>query len=118
MAEFQEVMRQWTRMCDACDNEEDVKCFIDGNVCGRFHAMKDRMNVAAIEKTVMQWAAEHPEPVYPTFAEWMYDSFLKWCQGNYPGRAKDEKAWYDYIYETHIPADIAEKLGIEPKEGT
>lgn len=66
----------------------------------------------------MSWAAEHPEPQYPTFADLLYDDFLKWCKVNHPRRAKDEKAWFDYIYETQIPADIAEKLGIQPKEAT
>ena len=72
---------------------------------------------AKMEEDALKWAAEHPEPVYPTFAEWLYESFLKWCQANHPGRAKDEKAWFDYLYETRIPEEMAEKLGIEPKEG-
>ena len=107
MAEFQEVMRQWARMCDACDNEEDVKCFINGNVCGRFHAMKDCMNVAAIEKTVMQWAAEHPEPVYPTWFQWLKSI----------GALPADQTLCHRGLENSIPADIAEKLGIEPKNG-
>ena len=50
----------------------------------------------------MEWAEEHPEPVYPTWGTWL-----------------SEKYDYDLreIMYTPILADIAEKLGIEPKEG-
>lgn len=121
MAGFQEVMRQWKRLCmeshgeNACANcpcsKDEYALF-----CDAIYDTPNDTNWPFIETAVMSWAAEHPEPVYPTFAEWMYDSFLKWCQRNYPGRAKDEKAWFDYIYETRIPAYIAEKLGLQPKE--
>ncbi len=59
---------------------------------------------------VKQWAAKHPKQVFPTWMEWL--------AANVPGVDADS------IYEavrvlnrTHIPADIAEKLEIEPKEG-
>jgi hypothetical protein len=53
------------------------------------------------ETAIMSWAEEHPV-VYPTWGTWLGTK-------------------YDYdlreILYTNIPADIAEKLGIEPKEG-
>jgi hypothetical protein len=68
-----------------------------------------------IEKRVMKWAAEHPEPVYPTWGEWLYDMHVVSVQA----RQTPLPNLY-YTIESAmlkpIPADIAEKLGIEPKE--
>ena len=126
MAGFIETMEQWRRMCEmySCDDDDYycVGCPIkelkyDEHGCDAiFSEWAKKADWDAVEEVIHVWAERNPEPVYPTFGEWMYDSFLKWCQENYPGRAKDEKAWFDYIYETHIPSDIAQKLGIEPKE--
>jgi len=111
MAEFFEVMKQWRRMCLKCDctgkykkyDECPLKIMI-GSECSM-----ENMSVSDLEKVepvVMQWAAEHPEPVYPTWAEYLTSI------GLYP------KGWE--IYQTPlkqgIPADIAQKLGLEPKE--
>jgi len=103
VAEFQNVMKQFDRMCKA--NAGCVNCPLDdrdGEIyrcsIGAFVNNSER-----IEREIMSWAAENPEPVYPTWGEWlqrMYNSM------NYAG-----------IFITPIPADIAQKLGIEPKEG-
>lgn len=126
MAEFQEVMRQWRRMCKICTCSskweliDSHECPIISEHCSypcdEYPQDWTEETIEQFEKIVMAWAAERPEPVYPTWCDWFYEGFLKWCQTKHPGRAKDEKAWYDYLYETRIPADIAQKLGIEPKE--
>ena len=53
--------------------------------------------VAEFEEFITKWAEKHPEPVYPTWEAW-----IKWQMG--------------YDIKDHIPVDIAEKLGIKPKE--
>lgn len=54
-----------------------------------------------MEELVMSWAAENPEPVYPSWGTWLAAKFgYDLCE---------------IMYEP-IPADIAQKLGIEPKE--
>ena len=65
----------------------------------------------------MQWAAEHPEPVYPTWGEWFVergDLTENWqelkVENKYGG-----KCVIGMFYQP-IPTDIAQKLGIEPKE--
>lgn len=106
MAEFQEVMRQWNRMCEGTvckDCKIELHCASDP--CSR-----DKEELQLIEQTVMSWAAEHPEPVYPTWGEW----FLRTCQVPVTGDGKNN---WEAVYMSHIPADIAQKLGIEPKEG-
>ena len=67
MAEFQEVMRQLNRMCLHYPNCGDNGCpLFDecGNIVSYSSNAKQAMR---IENTVMSWAAEHPDPVYPTW---------------------------------------------------
>ena len=76
-------------MGDFCPNEVCVDMLTDSDI--------DRL-----EKSVMEWANEFPEPVYPTWYEFLTSRY--------------HKAW-EAIGRDSSPADIAEKLGIEPKEG-
>lgn len=107
VAEFQEVMKQrnrmckkyWTsRSCHGCPIAEEVQAY-EG--CSLIDFDPKRY-----EELVLQWAAEHPEPVYPTWAEYLTSI------GVYP------KGWeiYQTPLKSGIPADIAQKLGLEPKE--
>ena len=81
-----------------------------------------------IEQTVMQWAKEHPEPQYPTWKEWQNENFpdapveMSPCsfmsrerQGNIMGKGCEFLVCSNCI-SAPIPADIAKKLGIRPKE--
>ena len=70
-----------------------------------------------IEKVVTAWAAEHPEPVYPSWGEWFVehgDLVDGWQNAT-------NAAWMANtalsIFMKPIPADIAQKLGLQPKEG-
>lgn len=47
------------------------------------------------------WGAENPEPVYPSWHEYLTDMYL---------------ATWNMIKDKPIPNDIAEKLGVKPKE--
>lgn len=116
MAEFQEVMRQFDRMCDAhagcidCplnipDGVSDDKCSI--------YAFVD--NPEHIEREVMSWAAEHPEPVYPAWEMYLAERMIADMRD---GKTHNPQSVEEYMRRTSIPADIAEKLGIESKEGT
>lgn len=122
MAEFQEVVKQWQRMCagHVCDNREEdgLICPItikhSGYPCVDTVTDLSQEAVAQVEDIVMTWAAEHPEPVYPTWGEWLVSI----------GVLPDEGVSLDLLFELcktglidRIPADIAEKLGIKPKEG-
>lgn len=111
MAEFGVVMHDWSRMCKHFwSGDPTVKCSKDCPLNEIWCPCMDepvmdawKFDAEKLESVVTEWAAEHPEPVYPTWGEWlqrMYNSM------NYAG-----------IFITPIPADIAEKLGIEPKEG-
>ncbi len=110
MAKFQEVMRQWRRFCKS--HNHCGECEFDGKgICGEAHVSKTPY--ADIELRIMSWAAEHPEPVYPTWGEYLASiGVMKPAE---PDKAYE--IWFTQLYSTNIPADIAQKLGIEPKEG-
>ena len=63
----------------------------------------------------MSWAAEHPEPVYPTWGDWLAEiGLISW--GN-NGDGVYSVMVPTFKMCTKIPADIAQKLGLQPKEG-
>lgn len=106
---FQEVMRQYRRMCKA--NAGCVICPLCKKEACSINAFVN--NPKHIEGEVMSWAAAHPEPVYPTWGEWLmqFDVMGRTYQDMPNPYFATEKA------ASPIPADIAQKLGIEPKEG-
>ena len=107
MAEFQEVMKQWRRMCNKMREHGDwcqySKCPLSGKC-----QLPSTTDIAETEGVVMQWAAEHPEPVYPTWREWLTSIGVI-------DQMFTHSVIADTLSMTPIPADIAEKLGIEPK---
>ena len=115
MAEFRDVIEQFDRMCWYYQRKREcpMACPMNGvniSQCRKvaFEEPKET------EEIVMAWAAEHPEPVYPTWVEYLVGI------GAIPNEIRLETA--DALMDTHllkpIPTDIAQKLGIEPKEGT
>lgn len=105
-------MKQKKRMCNS------ILCC----KCDIFHLSGENIsncpqfisnNPGKAEKIIMAWAADHPEPVYPTWVEYLVGI------GVIPHEIRLETA--DALMDTHllkpIPADIAEKLGLQPKEG-
>ena len=114
MAEFQEVMRQWGRYCKGYTENHDDDCdgcpFEINGSCNSY--AKDNAQYAEqIEKHITAWAAEHPEPQFPSWGEYLTQigavNFVEQAQ-TYVHTA---------LFFKPIPADIAQKLGIEPKEG-
>ena len=106
MAEFHEVMRQWVRARKAT-------CGITGEYEHLSNLSLNLWNdgrIAQLEKEVMQWAAEHPEPVYPSIAKYLerFGIIIR----------RDGTLQTDFFKANEpMSADIAQKLGIEPKEG-
>ena len=124
MSEFTEVMRQARRMCESFSDGHCSECPI-GNAkvleCGI--TVTSEMDCKEVERRVMQWAQEHPEPVYPTWYEWQNSTFkdahkhIAPCAFGSRDRFKCEGKTCYVCMDQQIPADIAEKLGIKPKEG-
>lgn len=131
MAEFLNVVRQATRMCEyyicgsdlSCEqcplSRKNVRCgctlYLDiGNI--------DDEEAAEIEQVIMAWAAEHPVPRYPTWNEWQNSMFpdadgdISPCEFGSSDRFNCAEKTCDECSWQQIPADIAAKLGIKPIE--
>ncbi len=117
MAEFVEVLRQAKRMCKA-NCEECPLSHTVGNICPI--AVTGNDEIAEIERIVMDWAASHPEPRYPTWEEWHKTNFPDADHNICPSYFMSNKPLGTCAVSckectnTPIPADIAEKLGIKP----
>ena len=125
MAEFIEVMEQTKRMCESFRDGHCSECPI-GNAdvleCGI--TVTSEMDCKEVERRVMQWAQEHPEPVYPTWHEWQNSVFPDAAIDITPCAFGSRDRLNCFLEkrcstcnEQQIPADIAKKLGIKPKEG-
>ena len=125
MFEFTEVMRQARRMCETFCDGNCSKCPI-GNAkaleCGI--TPTSEMDCKEVERRVMQWAAEHPEPVYPSWKDgWKQrfpDADIRHTLCPEVFGDKYSCDWrHDDIYicdeclERPMPAEVAEKLGIK-----
>lgn len=114
MVEFSEVMEQAQRMCKymnfLCD-ECPIRNHSGG--CQLKPWEEDYVSFGEVEKRVMQWAKEHPEPQYPTWGEWLVKHGIVIADKVGGGIIK-----YNTLRKVTepIPADIAEKLGLKPKE--
>ena len=121
MSEFTDVMRQARRMCKAQEDCESCPLWNTAN----FFCKLDTTcysDDSVIESIIMQWAAKHPETVYPTWREWQNSTFkdahkhITPCTFGSRDRFKCEGKTCYVCMDQQIPADIAEKLGIKPKE--
>ena len=125
MAEFQEVMRQAKRMCKEFGND-CAGCGLASSHCPLGHIPQnwDGVNFANVERIVMNWAENHPEPRYPTWKEWQdtnfpnNDALMRPCifESEEYFNCKQEIGC-EKCMNNPIPADIAEKLGIKPIGG-
>lgn len=122
MADFVQTMKDWKRMCSAMEelhpNNSCAGCRLEGYGCPAIYEDNSHVDFRNVEKQVSAWAAEHPEPVYPTFAEWLCSIGVTISDRPFPVPNIPV-----YVFQVNakmfepIPADLAQKLGIEPKEG-
>jgi hypothetical protein len=121
MADFAQTMKDWRRMCSAMKQENEYtacdKCDLQDFDCPAIYLKGcDNANWKHVEDVVKAWAAEHPEPIYELWGEWFEkrgDLIRGWHNAtNIQWIAKT----FGRLMCTPIPAEIAQKLGIEPKE--
>ena len=112
MAEYTKVIEQFKRMCWYYSRDKMQKSC---PMCTSYpNCNIGQCRKIAFEKpahftvTVMRWAAEHPEPVYPTWGE-----YIRSITGLDPVEVNGMRL----ALTRTIPADLAEKLGLQPKEG-
>ena len=104
MAEYGEVIKEFKRMCWFYSRDKmHESCPLSASYpnCNIGQCRKIAFeHPAEFGRKVMQWANEHPLPKYPSWEEYLCS--IGFCS-------------YNSLSES-IPADIAQKLGIEPKE--
>ena len=97
MAEFTDVMCKAYTICKSVRSCRKCALHCTGEYEGcMICADEQPENYDKLEKIIMDWKPK-PMKVYPTWTEWIREMNIR-------------------VFEP-IPADIAEKLGIEPKEG-
>lgn len=116
--DFVQTMKDWRRMCKVYTTDDDSCCYgcpvvdFHEHGCGAIFEMDDGTDWERYEGQIRKWAAEHPI-AYPTWWEWLASI------GAVTRKVKPDVA--SELIETGlldpISADIAQKLGIEPKEG-
>lgn len=120
MAEYTEVIKQFKRMCRYYNGHKfDCPLYCKGHGCNISHCRMLAFDDKKFANVVMAWAAEHKEQVYPTWLHWLKQQGVigeKVTQERIGGIAATIMVFNQMAYEP-IPADIARKLGIEPKEG-
>lgn len=115
MAEYNDVIKHFKRMCRYYNGQKCGGCplYCKGHGCNISHCRMLAFDDKKFQNVVMSWAAEHPEPVYPTWGEWLESFGVVEVT-----KAKDRIITVMMKPEllNSIPADIAERLGIKPKE--
>ena len=120
MAEFVQTMKDWRRMCKVYTvfKHECEGCPLENiaeHACGAIFEPEfaDVVDWVELKKIVDEWAAEHPEPVYETWFEYLLRI------GVIPDNAPAGGV-YQWIVESiknkHITEDIAKALNLQAKE--
>jgi len=121
MTNFAQTMRDWQRMCKYYDEhyQEDCCHICSLQSCGAIWEMDDTTNWKEIEEIVNTWAAEHPEPKYPTWREYLKEMGLigsktVYFSDDYGAEVKKLEDGLTEKANQPIPAEIATALGLEP----
>lgn len=106
MAEYSEVIKQFKRMCRYTNHSglpNECPLYCKGHGCNISHCRLLAFEDKKFQNVVMSWAAEHPEPVYPAWRDWLRDLY-----GN-PNMTMTD------ILESPIDPEIARRLNIVPR---
>lgn len=122
MAEFVQTMKEWKRMCNVMAQEDEYtacdKCDLRDFGCPAIYEKEcDSADWNHVERVVAKWAAEHPAPAYPTWKEWLEEQRVVVHFDSVNNKGTTVKWELTNKSNCHIPADIAQKLGIEPING-
>ena len=119
MAEFFNVMVEMRRMHDDYDDCNDGCPLCNKGFCDKPWCEVSEEDIKEAEKIIMKWSKEH-SVVYPTWGEWFAEQgelSVNWKDLRVVSCSGKSSAGVIGLFYSEIPADIAQKLGIEPKEG-
>ena len=113
MAEFQEVMKQFSRMCKFYQSRRScpMECPMQGLNVSQCRKQITDAYVDA-ENIIMGWASKHPELVYPTWWEYLQSIGVL---GVNASQTMGISYATDRICTERVSKDIADALGIKPK---
>lgn len=120
MAEFVEVMRKIRELCD--ERKECEGCVMMDDIACGVTTGTPSLSEEEIERRVAQWEAAK----YPTWYEFQQARFPNHTRYICPmtfgekcpiNGSVNKPTACTKCRNNHIPAEIAEKLGIRPKEG-
>lgn len=121
MTNFAQTMHDWQRMCKYFDEHyhEDCCHICPIQNCGAIWEMEDTTDWGEIEEIINTWAAEHKEPIYPSWREYLKKMGLTTSKNVYfsdenGAGIKHEDGLTEKANQP-IPAKIATALGLEPK---
>ena len=121
MTNFAQTMHDWQRMCKYFDElyKEDSCHFCPIKRCGSIWEMSDITNWEEFEEIINTWAAEHPEPKYPTWREYLKKMGLITSTNVYfsneNGAGMKLENRLTEKANKPIPAEIAAALRLEPR---
>ena len=118
---FQDVMRHWARMCRAMDAAygmnscDEGNCLLGGFRCPVVYEIEDVAEVdwEKYASRVMKWAKENPEPVYPTWLEWLEQQGL--VETVHVSNGESHLSFKYGLAGTPMPAELAKPLKLKPK---
>lgn len=128
MAEFVETMKQAYRICGchtAINKDYCEDCLLATENGGCMFDPLEKIDPEIIERRVVKWAEEHPEPVYPNLNEAWINLFPDSLEVPCPKRLFGEDYYPIFVCTKHDCAyckampmhpEIAKKLGIRPIE--
>ena len=123
MAEYARIMRNVHRMCKLYKSCNKCPLFIETDGC--MAEPQDIFMPKETERRVLEWERTHPAPVYPSWYEYQQQTFpghTRWiCPMAFGVQCQCKSVTSvqacTKCRNSPIPAEIAEKLGIMPKEG-
>lgn len=132
MASFKEVCKQALRMAEAESKKDGCRpkyvalyIAVDGTYA--LSGGGTAVTAEELEKTIMKWAAEHPEPKYPSWIEAWKQAFPDVdtenppCPRYFMCKEKSERICdlHDNCFDcknSPIPADVAKALNVKAIE--
>lgn len=121
MTNFTQTMHNWQRMCNYFDKHYNEDCchICPIQNCGAIWEMEDTTDWKKIEEIVNTWSAEHKEPIYPSWREYLKKMGLTtsknvYFSDEYSAEVKLEDRLTEKA-DQPIPAEIATALGLESK---
>ena len=114
VAEFQIVAKEIERLCKTYQNKcrtDECPLYLEDLCYAQTMSHIHDYETGELESVVMRWSEEHPAPEYPYMIDVLYDVF------NMPkGLNVSNAGIWEWLNTIRISEDVAEKLGIEPKE--